>query len=360
MSRLPLYLMTAAAPLRPLWPHYLVLFVTSRCNARCRMCFNWPALEKAGEGDLTLEELQEIAGHWPGLIQLTLSGGEPFLRDDLVEVAAAFVERSGVRQLTIPTNGILTERIAAAAEEILRRFPGLPCNLYLSLDAIGEEHDRIRQVPGAYAAVKKTFARLQALRRQFPNLSLGVTTVLMAENQDRITAILEQLAREFPCERYQVELARGKTREPGSGQVDLARYEEAARWLREQAPAGLRARLAGRMRETLIRTVSEKRMVIPCLAGRQLVVVEADGTVRPCEILHTLGAPGLAPEGLLDPALGNLRQAGYRIAEILDSPRAGQIRDFIARRRCHCSYECALYASLVFSPRRWLSILISY
>ena len=354
MSRLPLYLATAAATFRPAWPHYLVLFVTSRCNARCRMCFNWQALEKGGADDLTLDELRQIASHWPGLIQLTLSGGEPFLRDDLVEVVAAFVERSGARQLTIPTNGILTERIATAAAEILKRFPALPFNLYLSIDALGEEHDRIRQAPGAYAAAKETFVRLLELRSRHPRLRLGVTTVQMAENQDRLLEILPHLQREFPCERYQVELARGNTREPKAGAVDLARYAEAAGWLRANTPAGLQARLAAKMRETLIRTVREGRQVIPCLAGRQMAVVEADGTVRPCEILHTLE--------LHDPpaklALGNLRQADYRIEEILRSPQAHQVQEFIAQRRCHCSYECALYASLVFSPGQWPGILL--
>lgn len=352
MSRLGLYLATAAASLRPSWPHYLVLFVTSRCNARCRMCFNWQALEKSGADDLSLDEFRQIASNWPGLIQLTLSGGEPFLRDDLVDIVAAFVERSGVRQITIPTNGILTERIVAAAEAILQRFPALPFNLYLSIDAIGEEHDRIRQVPGAYAAAKETFARLLDLRSRHPRLRLGITAVQMAENQERLLEILAQVQREFPCERYQVELARGNTREPKAGVVDLARYAEAARWLSDHAPAGLQNRLAAKMRETLIRTAREKRQVIPCLAGRQMAVVEADGTVRPCEILHTL-----RPQGLPEPALGNLREAGYRIGEILNSPQARRVQEFIAQGHCHCTYECGLFASLVFSPRQWWSLI---
>ena len=365
MSRRSLYLATAAAALRPHWPHYLVLFVTSRCNARCRMCFNWPALEKAGEGDLTLEELQQIASLWPGLVQLTLSGGEPFLREDLVEVVTAFVRRSGVRQLTIPSNGILTEQIADAAEEILCRFPGLPFNLYLSLDAIGEAHDRLRQVPGAYAAALATAERLRALRARYPNLRLGVTTVLMAQNQDSVLDTLESLRRKLGFDRYQVELARGRAREPEATAVPLSAYAAAAARLQAPGPhpagffAAAQHRLAVRMRETLLRTAREQRMVIPCLAGRQLLVVEADGTVRPCEILHTLGPPGLPPAGLAEPALGNLRQAGYRIGDILASPQARAIHDFIAARRCHCSYECALYASLVFNPRHWLSLLLA-
>jgi MoaA/NifB/PqqE/SkfB family radical SAM enzyme len=359
MSRVPLYLALAAAPLQPARPHYLVLFVTSRCNARCRMCFNWEALERNGEGDLALAELQKIAEHWPGLIQLTLSGGEPFLREDLVEVVEAFVRRAGARQVSIPSNAILTERVVSFTSEILRRFPGLPLNLNLSVDAIGDEHDRIRQVPGAFAAAMKTAQGLRALRRKYPNLRLGATVVLMKQNHDRILETLVHLEQAFPWDRLQVELARGRTREPDAAQAPLECYQEAARWLREHGPASgsllgsLHHRLAGRMREVLIETKGGNRMVVPCRAGQELLVVEADGTVRPCEVLHTLDPEGLREQGLADLSLGNLRENDYRITEILRSPRAEKIRAGIVRRRCHCSYECALYAGLVFNPRQW-------
>jgi len=365
MSRIPLYLALATAPLSPPGPHYLVLFVTSRCNARCRMCFNWEALERNGEGDLTLPEVQRIAEHWPGLVQLTLSGGEPFLRDDLPEVVEAFVRRAGARQVSIPSNAILTERVVAFTSEILRRLPGLPLNLNLSVDAIGEDHDRIRQVPGAFAAAMQTAQGLRALRERYPNLRLGATVVLMKLNQDRVRETLVHLEQTLAWDRLQVELARGRTREPDAAPAPLARYQEAAEWLRQRRPASgsvlavLHHRLAGRMREVLIETVREDRMVLPCRAGRELVVVEADGTVRPCEVLHTLAAKGLREQGLLDLSLGQLRENDYRIAEILRSPRAQKIRDWILSSRCHCSYECALYADLVFDPRQWWSVLLS-
>lgn len=363
MSRLHLYLALAGAPLRPARPRYLVLFVTSRCNARCRMCFNWEALERNGEGDLTLPELQKIAEHWPGLTQLTLSGGEPFLRDDLVEVVEAFVRRAGARQVSIPSNAILTERVVSFTSEILRRFPGLPLNLNLSVDAIGEDHDRIRQVPGAFAAAMRTARGLTELRARYSNLRLGATVVLMKPNQDRILETLAHLDQALAWDRLQVELARGRTREPDAAPAPLARYQEAAEWLRRRGPASgslpavWHHRLAGRMREVLIETVQEDRMVLPCRAGRELVVVEADGAVRPCEVLHTLDQERLAGLDLSDLTLGRLRESDYRIAEILSSPQARKIRDWILSSRCHCSYECALYADLVFDPRQWWSVL---
>lgn len=363
MNRFALYRALASAPLKPGEPRYLVLFITSRCNARCRMCFNHENLARNGEGDLTLAELDRIAEQWPGLTQLTLSGGEPFLRDDLVEVVEVFVRRAGAKQVSIPTNAILTERVASATAEMLKRLPGLPLNLYLSVDEIGETHDQIRQVPGAFAAVMKTAKRLGELRSRHRALRVGATVVLMNQNQERIIKILSELKRRFPWDRLQVELVRGRPAEPGSNQVKLEHYEAAAQWLDEHGPRGagffglLHHRVAGRMRRTLIQTLRQDRQVVPCPAGQELVVVEADGTVRPCEVLHTLFSEQLAEQGLTDPALGRLREQDYRIQKILRFSHSRRLRQWIVQNRCHCSYECALYGALVFHPTRWFSLL---
>ena len=54
----------------------LTLFVTSRCNARCRMCFNWKNLkDSAKREELSIEEIEKIAEGFAGLHSLIVSGG---------------------------------------------------------------------------------------------------------------------------------------------------------------------------------------------------------------------------------------------------------------------------------------------
>ncbi len=69
------------APLKAEEPQYLIFFVTDVCNAKCAMCFNPPADSIAKEKELSLEEIEKVAKSMKHLIQLTISGGEPFLRD---------------------------------------------------------------------------------------------------------------------------------------------------------------------------------------------------------------------------------------------------------------------------------------
>ncbi len=361
MSRLRLFADTARAAFRPGVAQYLILFVTSRCNARCKMCFNWQALEDTpGKNDLELKEFQAIAKSLPGLIQLTLSGGEPFLRDDLVEIVEAFYVHSNVRQLTIPTNAILTDRIVSMFPEIMQRFPDLNVNLDFSIDGIGPDHDFIRGVPGAYDKIMGTYAQARQWKQKYPGLRLGMSAVLSSFNRDKVIGLLDHMESEFEFDRREVMLARGSTREPVARDVPIETYEQAHNWIKEhdraisRAPfARLNYQLALMMRESLIRTVKQDRMQMPCLAGSKLVVIDADGTVRPCEILQVLFPEGRPEKDLDDFVLGRARDADYDITRIYSSEKARQVRRFIRESHCYCSFECALFNNIVFNPRYW-------
>ena len=93
----------------------LFLFVTSRCNARCRTCFYFEKLNR--RDDLTFDEIARLSETAPPFRKLWISGGEPFLRDELADILAMFVRRNGVRNINLPTNGLLPDRIFRGAKE---------------------------------------------------------------------------------------------------------------------------------------------------------------------------------------------------------------------------------------------------
>lgn len=354
MSR-PGILPTVRTAFRPGRLDYLIFFVTSRCNARCRMCFNYRELEeRKGRGDLDIEEIRKTASAMPAIFQLTISGGEPFMRDDLAEIVACFAGGEKVRQLTLSTNGLEPDKIETILSEILRRHPGLAVNLYVSLDAIGSKHDSIRGVDGAYDRAAETLRKIIKLKDSYHNLRPGVTSVMSSFNLDDIFPLLEYLEKSLASERIEVMLARGCTREPSAIDVPIEIFEKAHERLarRGRANAGslyerFLCEMSIRKREVQIETVKREKMIVPCVAGRKMAVIEADGTVRPCEILHTL-----YPEK--DFTLGSLRERDYGLCGILESEKARDVADFIRRTRCRCTFECAIIASLAFQPRQWL------
>ena len=87
----------------------LILFVTSRCNARCRTCFYWEELNQAH--DLSRDELERLSSTMPAFNEIWLSGGEPTLRSDLAGIVETFVHNNAIRSINLPVNGLNPSRL---------------------------------------------------------------------------------------------------------------------------------------------------------------------------------------------------------------------------------------------------------
>jgi len=121
------------------------LFVTSRCNSLCRTCFYWDNLNK--NQDLSFEQIGTISRTAPQFAKLWLSGGEPFLRQELDEIICLFYRQNQIRHLNLPTNGLLADKVHAVIARVLRDCPELTIDLNFSMDGLANTHDTIRGVP---------------------------------------------------------------------------------------------------------------------------------------------------------------------------------------------------------------------
>lgn len=335
-------------------PVHLTFFATRRCNARCPFCFYAPARDaEGGPPELSLEEVRRVARSMDPLLWVLFSGGEPFLRDDLVELSEAFHEANEPAFLTIPTNGLLPAVVAERTAEILRRCGRSVVVVKLSLDGVGRDHDALRAVPGAFDKVMEACERLAPLVERFPRLEVGVNTLFCAENQWRMDAIVD-LVRGLPGVRsHTLTMIRG----PGAADVDLAQYERSVARLEERwSGEGRHPRFAGgrlkvaqdHLQRALVReTLARGRRVIPCQAGRLNLVLTEGGEVHPCE-------------GRWDQSFGNVREAGYDVRAMLRSDRARRVVAEIARGACHCTRECNLLTNILGDPTMHPGLLREY
>ena len=99
-------------------PPFLILFINSTCNQKCEHCFYWRNLNR--NDDLTMEEMVSLSRSLGRIENLNLSGGEPFLRKEFAKICLQFIRHNKVRQIYVPTNAYLTERIVTQVEETLR------------------------------------------------------------------------------------------------------------------------------------------------------------------------------------------------------------------------------------------------
>lgn len=163
----------AGATPRPSWCTYLV---TYRCNARCRMCDSWRV--KPGD-ELSPAQVAEVFGKIGRLDVVRLTGGEPFLREDMPEIAEAVRAASRPGVIHVTTNGSFPERI----ESFVGRFarPRM-LRFMVSFDGMHAEHDANRGEDVTFEYALDAVRRLVALREKH-GLEVSVNhTVISAQS----------------------------------------------------------------------------------------------------------------------------------------------------------------------------------
>lgn len=115
---------------------YLRLAVTDRCNLRCFYCMPEEGIRYLPKrGLLTFEEIVRVVSLLAGLgiYKLRFTGGEPFLRKDLMKLIRSTVHLPGIKEFHVTTNGVLT---GAYIEEL--KALGI-ASVNLSLDTLDRE-----------------------------------------------------------------------------------------------------------------------------------------------------------------------------------------------------------------------------
>lgn len=144
-------------------PKEATIAITYRCNCRCSMCGIWQIKD---HDELPVSEYGKLPR---SLRTINVTGGEPFLREDIVEVVKKIHDVSPTSRIVISSNGLLTERITRSMSEMLAFHKKL--GIGISIDGINEVHEGIRGVRGIF---EKAIATLNAVK------SLGITDVRAA------------------------------------------------------------------------------------------------------------------------------------------------------------------------------------
>ena len=339
-------------------PIHLTLFVSRKCNARCPFCFYVNNRQSEDTPELSLDEIERLSNSLGDLLWLSLSGGEVFLRDDIVGICEAFYRNNRPSIILLSTNGLLPERIREGTERILRACPDSTVAVKLSLDGLGQRHDELRGLPGSFEKFNETYEGLKNLSGRFKNFELGVNTVFCASNQDRMDEIMDFVSGLQGVRTHTISMVRGEMEDASQKNVSLQRYQNAierlARDLRRgTAPrygfwgAKIKAAQDVLQRRLIHRTLSTQQRQLPCYAGRLNLVVTETGDVYPCEVFTG------------EMRLGNLRNFQFELADLLKSLRAEKIISTIGKE-CFCTHECFMMTNILFNPRTYPALLKEY
>jgi len=318
-------------------PFKITLALTDRCDCRCAACFIW---KKPKGREVTPEEVHDLLAGVPTLRWLNLTGGEPFLRDDVAEVVDA--ARRALPQLAVldlPSTGQRTDSIVDQVERIVRL--GVP-RFYVTLSLEGPPalHDRLRGRPGAFDRMVDTLAALRRVRGV--KVYLGMT--LSSANADVVEEALEAVGRRLPASAGPV----------GWEDLHLNVFTHSDHYYANAGSAlevpvrppdairkALRAREASweptdRIESVYLRLIEEHlrtgRSPLPCRSLSASVYVAANGDVYPCTVW--------------DRRLGNALETP--LAELLSRAEADAARRVIARDACPgCWSPCEANPTIV-------------
>lgn len=340
-------------------PIQLTLFLTRHCNARCPFCFYLSREETKNsvEPELSLSEITKISASLGKLLWLAFSGGEIFLRKDLVEVTKVFYEQNKPAIILLPTNGLLPEVIYNQTRSILESCPKSVVTVKLSLDGLEKVHDSLRGVEGAFHRTLETYSLLAGLVKKYDTFELGVNTVFCAANQDHMEELSSFVNGLEAIKTHTVSLVRGTVFAKELKEVDQRKYQQTITRMEENLQSKQAATYrfkGGRIkaaqdilqRRLIHRTQTEQKQLVPCYAGRLTAVVTETGDVYPCESFTG--------------KMGNVRESDYDLRQIVTSRKSSRVLSKIRQQKCYCSHECYMMMNILFNPRLYPAICKEY
>jgi len=343
-----------------LMPVSITVSTTNQCNSRCKTCNIWKVYSdnpQLRDKELTIKEYESIFENIGNSVAwFTISGGEPYLRPDLVDICKYLYEYCTPKILIIPTNGLLVHFVKSKTSRILNLCKKTSVIVNLSLDGVGSVHDEIRGVPKNFEKAMDTYRHLLMLKEEYDNLEIGVHSVVSKFNIDRLLDVYDYVKGKLDPDSYICEIAENRSElfnVKDDIAPDVSSYESTIKKLRQKIKKDYlkksgfpRLIQAFRLEyyNLAIEELKQKKQVIPCYAGFASCQISAYGDLWPCCILA------------YDASFGNLREVDYNFKGVWLSERAERFRKMIKTGHCYCPMANVHYTNMLCNMKTMLKI----
>ena len=339
-------------------PSYFIFFPTSRCNLSCSHCFYHDSLNKRFN-ELTLDEKDTFTKTMDPLLTLALTGGEPYLRHDLDQIARIFYNNTRVPILNIPSNGWYLEKMDRQIRNIMKWCPEVYLNQMISIDGLEEDHDKIRMGShrGSFKKALNTIQHLKVLQKEFGRINIGIITTFTSENQNKIIDTLKGIYEIARPDNIAITLVRGDPKEKVNLNLDMKLYREAIEYRNslfysKKMPGlknfrGNKLATAGRviLNDMVQKIFETNKYQSPCYSANISGVMYPEGQVYPCEILDS------------SHIIGNIRDFDLNFRNLWLSNKAKDEVNFIRKTKCFCTHECFNQVNILFNPKYYPKVI---
>ena len=298
---------------------HLTFEVTNLCNSKCEMCNIWANQDNSGQ--LSIEQIRTVFKDKSlrNLESVILTGGEVFLRDDIVEIVESIWTINYKVRISLSTNGILPEKVLDVANKLAAKK--IPIIYGVSLDGVGVKHDNRRRIPGNFVKIDEIL--LPGLKSLSPDLvSIGIGHCLDDYGSDTFeelrayceineVGLATQMIEDFDY--YLPSQKQSKSNDGDWSKIHFHKlgFEGENRLLKKEIYADrtkynniINKLPASVHHNRLINVINGNDSIYECSSFRNFFLLKYDGSVTPCLRFCTQ-------------VLGNVKE--YSLTEILDS-----------------------------------------
>jgi Fe-coproporphyrin III synthase len=283
-----------------------LICVTYRCNAKCHMCNIWKYPTTKNK-EISPHDLEKLPS---GLAFANITGGEPFLREDIEELVKVVLKKT--KRLVISTNGYFTEKIVALS----KKHPTI--GFRVSIEGLPKANDELRGLKDGFDHGLRTLIELHELGRK--DIGFGITVSdRNAKDLMELYRLAKWLNLEFATaathntyyfHKFDNKFKDGKmvTDEFKKLVKELLHSNKPKDWFRAYFNYGL------------INFINGNKRLLPCEMGTDVFFIDPFGEVYPCNGMNW--------------SMGNIKKQSFN--EIWNSEKAKEVREKVRNCSKHC------------------------
>lgn len=304
------------------------VIVTYRCNAKCTMCNRYKVPSKPQE-EISIETIKKL----PEMYFTNITGGEPFIRDDLKDIVRELLKKSD--RIVISTNGFFTDRIV----ELCKEFPQV--GIRISIEGLEKTNNEIRGLDDGFNRGYTTLKKLVDMGMK--DVGFGMTV------QDRNAAdlvplynISDELGMEFATASLHNSFYFVESNNIIKDRLTVAQnFEDLVnRLLDSNSP---KKWFRAYFNHGLINYIFSQKRLLPCDMSFDTFFIDPYGDVMPCN--------GTKEKQVM----GNLNRQSWE--ELWNSEQAEKVRSFVR----NCDRNCWMIGSVspamhkyIYKPAAWV------
>jgi len=283
-----------------------LIAITYRCNAKCHMCNIWKSPSSPKE-EITLQDLKKIPD---GLKFANITGGEPFLREDIEDIVKIVSKKT--KRLVISTNGYFTDKVLKLA----KKFPNT--GFRISIEGLPKSNDELRGLKDGFDHGMRTLVKLHELG--IKDIGFGITVNdRNAKDLMELYGLAKWMGVEFATaathntyyfHKFDNKFIdrNGITSEFKKLTKELLNSKKPKEWFRAYFNYGL------------INFINGNERLLPCEMGTDVFFMDPFGEVYPCNGMNW--------------SMGNIKKQSFK--EIWTSEQAKKVRENVKNCKRNC------------------------